>query len=70
MKNIFPYVKPNEVYFLFEYYNPKEYDHLKINRKKLIFVKFKFNFYLQVVCQQKLNVVDRVEYLLYLEFLP
>jgi len=53
------------VYFLFEYYNPKEYGHLRI---KLIVSTNKISSYPQVVCQQKSNVVDLVEYLLYLEF--
>ncbi len=68
--NYWTYVKPNEVYFLFEYYNQKVYDHLKQNKKLSFGRTLEVKIYLQVVCQQKLNVVDRVEFLPYLEFLP
>jgi len=65
---MYTYVKLNEVYFPFEYYNPIKYDHLEISNNLKINKNIKSNIYLQVVCQQKLNVVDLVVYLLCLVF--
>ena len=62
------YVKPSEEYFLFECCNQKVYDHLKRRGWKTL--EWKDWIYLRVVFQQRSNVVDRVESLPYLEFLP